>query len=47
VVEVFASRSSADLTSLTWADGLVELVEHQAFRAGEPVSFIPFTELLP
>ncbi|WP_295885874.1 gephyrin-like molybdotransferase Glp [uncultured Thiohalocapsa sp.] len=47
LVEVFASRSSADLTSLTWADGLVELVEHQAFRAGEPVSFIPFTELLP
>jgi molybdopterin molybdotransferase len=45
-VEVFASRSSADLTSLTWADGLVELREQHSFRAGEPVSFIPFSELL-
>ncbi|NBC12715.1 MAG: molybdopterin molybdenumtransferase MoeA, partial [Gammaproteobacteria bacterium] len=45
-VQVFPSRSSADLTSLTWADGLVELMEHQALQAGEPVGFIPFTELL-
>jgi molybdopterin molybdotransferase len=45
-VEVFASRSSADLTSLTWADGLVELLEHRSFRAGEPVTFIPFEGLL-
>jgi molybdopterin molybdotransferase len=44
--EVFASRSSADLTSLTWADGLVELPENRSFRAGEPVSFIPFSELV-
>jgi molybdopterin molybdotransferase len=46
-VEVFRSRSSADLTSLTWADGLVELRERLGFRAGEPVSFIPFSELIP
>jgi molybdopterin molybdotransferase len=46
-VEVFRSRSSADLTSLTWADGLVELEERLGFRAGEPVSFIPFSELIP
>jgi molybdopterin molybdotransferase len=45
-VEVFASRSSADLTSLTWADGLVELMEGQPLQAGEPVGFIPFSELL-
>ncbi|MBK1633842.1 molybdopterin molybdenumtransferase MoeA [Thiohalocapsa halophila] len=45
-VQVFPSRSSADLTSLTWADGLVELVEHQALQAGDSVGFIPFTELL-
>ncbi len=46
IVEVFPSRSSADLTSLTWADGLVELVENQPLRAGEPVNFIPFSELM-
>lgn len=45
-VEVFPSRSSADLTSLTWADGLVELIERRSFRAGEPVDFLPFSELL-
>jgi molybdopterin molybdotransferase len=45
-VQVFASRSSADLTSLTWADGLVELKEGQSFQAGATVGFIPFTELL-
>jgi len=45
-VEVFPSRSSADLTSLIWADGLVELVEHQALQVGDSVGFIPFTELL-
>ena len=46
-VEVFRSRSSADIGSLTWADGLVELKERLGFRAGEPVSFIPFSELIP
>jgi molybdopterin molybdotransferase len=46
IVEVFPSRSSADLTSLTWADGLVELKEHRSFRAGEPVELIPFGELI-
>jgi molybdopterin molybdotransferase len=46
VAEVFASRSSADLTSLTWADGLVELQEGRSFSAGEPIDFIPFNELL-
>lgn len=45
-VEVFAGRSSADLRSLTWANGLVELMEGQTLRAGDPVAFIPFTELL-
>jgi molybdopterin molybdotransferase len=45
-VEVFQSRSSADLTSLTWADGLVELMERRSLRAGEPVDFLPFSELL-
>lgn len=46
-VEVFRSRSSADLTSLTWADGLVELPEGRAFSSGERLSFIPFSELIP
>ncbi len=46
-VEVFRSRSSANLSSLTWADGLVELTERQGFRTGQMVSFIPFSELMP
>jgi molybdopterin biosynthesis enzyme len=36
----------ADLSSLTWADGLVELPEGRAFSSGEPVSFILFNELI-
>jgi molybdopterin molybdotransferase len=45
-VEAYASNSSADLTSLTWADGLVVVPEQRSFRAGEPLTFLPFSELL-
>ncbi|RNE92173.1 gephyrin-like molybdotransferase Glp [Marichromatium sp. AB31] len=45
-VEVFASRSSASLRSLVWADGLVDLAPGVAIAPGDPVEFIPFTELL-
>ncbi|TVQ86556.1 MAG: molybdopterin molybdenumtransferase MoeA [Chromatiaceae bacterium] len=46
VVEVFPSQSSAALTSLTWADGLVQLDAGRRIAPGDPVAFIPFSELL-
>jgi len=46
-VEVFPSRSSAALTSLAWADGLVEVAKGQTVAVGDPVLFIPFSELIP
>jgi molybdopterin molybdotransferase len=45
VVQVFPSRSSAALSSLTWANGLVVIPEGQSIRAGEMVDFIPMSEL--
>jgi molybdopterin molybdotransferase len=45
VVDVFPSRSSAALTSLTWANGLVVIPEGRSIRAGETVDFIPMPEL--
>ena len=46
LAHIFRSRSSAALTSLTWANGLVVLDEGRTFEAGETVLFIPFSELL-
>ena len=46
-VEVFPSRSSAALTSLTWANGLVMVAEGQTVAVGDSVQFIPFSELTP
>jgi molybdopterin molybdotransferase len=46
LARIFPSRSSAALTSLTWANGLVVLDEGRALTAGETVPFIPFSELL-
>jgi molybdopterin molybdotransferase len=43
---VHPSRSAGVLSSVVWADGLVEIPEGQAIRRGEPVSFIPFECLL-
>jgi molybdopterin molybdotransferase len=45
-VELFPNQSSAALTSCAWADGLVDTPANQAIRAGEPVRFLPFAELL-
>jgi len=45
-VEVYPSRSSAVLSSVTWANGLVVLPENRVIRAGEPVEFMPFCELI-
>ncbi len=40
------SRSSAVLSSVVWAEGLVVLPEGRPLQAGDPVDFLPFSELL-
>ncbi|EIC20865.1 molybdopterin molybdotransferase MoeA [Thiorhodovibrio frisius] len=45
-VQVFPSRSSAAITSLTWADGLVVIPERTRISRGDMVDFLPFSELL-
>ncbi|WP_456373553.1 molybdopterin molybdotransferase MoeA [Thiolapillus sp.] len=46
LVRVHPSRSSAVLSSTTWANGLVVLPENQTIEAGDKVQFMPFSELL-
>ncbi|EGV52762.1 gephyrin-like molybdotransferase Glp [Candidatus Endoriftia persephone] len=45
-VELYPSRSSGVLSSVAWADGLVVIPEGRTFSRGEPVRFIPYTELM-
>jgi molybdopterin molybdotransferase len=42
----FASRSSGVLSSVTWANGLAIIPENQVVRQGDPLQFLPFSELL-
>jgi molybdopterin molybdotransferase len=42
---VFPSRSSAVLSSVAWADGLVEIPENHVIHKGDLVDFIPFAGL--
>jgi molybdopterin molybdotransferase len=46
LVLVHPSRSSAVLSSVTWANGLAVIAEGRSIRRGETVPFIPFSELL-
>jgi molybdopterin molybdotransferase len=46
-VKVFRSTSSAALSSLVWANGLAIVPEGHTIAAGDPVQFLPFSELLP
>ncbi len=46
LIKVHPSRSSAVLSSTTWANGLVILPENQTIKAGDKVQFMPFSELL-
>lgn len=46
-VSVYPSRSSAVLSSVAWANGLVVIPEGHRITRGEPVSFLPFSELIP
>jgi molybdopterin molybdotransferase len=46
-VQRFHSSSSAALSSLTWANGLVVIPTGETIATGDPVAFLPFAELLP
>jgi molybdopterin molybdotransferase len=46
LVSLFPSRSSGVLSSVAWANGLAVIPEHQTLLRGDPVSFIPFSELI-
>lgn len=45
-VQLYPSRSSAVLSSVTWADGLAIMPESTPMKAGEQVDFLSFSELL-
>lgn len=45
-LDLFAHQGSGVLTSCVWADGLVDNPPGQKIRQGDPVRFLPFTELL-
>jgi molybdopterin molybdotransferase len=45
-VQVYPSRSSAVLSSVTWANGLVVIPEGRTLSPGDSVDFLPFSELL-
>ena len=46
LAEVYRTHSSGALSSLVWADGLVELPEEcTGVAPGEPVNYLPFSEL--
>ncbi len=45
-VSISTNRSSAALTTLTWANGLAVIPEHKTLVRGDMVEFIPFSELL-
>ena len=45
-LELFYNQSSGVLTSVVWADGLIDNPPGVAIRRGQEVSFLPFSELL-
>lgn len=45
-VSIFPSRSSAMLSSVVWADGLAVIPEGRSLTQGDPVQYLPFSELL-
>lgn len=45
-LSLFPNQSSAVLTSVVWADGLVDNAPGHAFRRGDAVRFLPLSELL-
>jgi molybdopterin molybdotransferase len=43
---LFPNQNSALLTSVAWADGLIDNPPGQTIRAGDIVRYLPFAELL-
>lgn len=44
-LDLYPSQDSAVLTSTAWADGIVDNPAGQAIRKGDPVRYLPYTEL--
>lgn len=44
-LDLYPTQDSAVLTSTAWADGLVDNAPNRSIRAGDTVSFIPYSEL--
>ena len=44
-VSFYPNRSSAVLSSVAWANGLAVIPEGRPLKAGDPIEFIPFSEL--
>ena len=44
--KLYAKRGSDILTAMTWAHGLVEIPERQPIKLGQPVRYLPFTEMM-
>jgi molybdopterin molybdotransferase len=45
-LDLFANQSSGVLTSLVWADGVVDNPPGQTIQPGDAVSFLPWTQML-
>jgi molybdopterin molybdotransferase len=45
-LDLFANQSSGVLTSAVWGDGLVDNPPSHSIQRGDPVSYLPFSELL-
>ena len=43
---IYTNQSSGVLTSLAWADGLIDIEAGASVRHGDPVRFLPLSELL-
>ncbi|ACO75281.1 MoeA [Laribacter hongkongensis HLHK9] len=45
-VEIYPQQGSGVLTSCAWADGLVRLAPGQCVKAGDPVDYLPLSNLI-
>ncbi|MCG9032874.1 molybdopterin molybdotransferase MoeA [Laribacter hongkongensis] len=45
-VEIYPQQGSGVLTSCAWADGLVRLAPGQSVKAGDPVDYLPLSNLI-
>jgi len=47
VAEAYPRQGSDVMSSVAWADGLVEIAENSTIRDGDRVRFLPFAEWAP